>query len=266
MRKACWLLALLATVAGTAWARQELAPTTDNGPMGIKAEPPKPGKDGIYAAGPGIVLPIMITRATVAYPDNATPDVVNGVCQLSVVIGADGVPTDIEVETSHGAAFDAAAIDAVKQSKFEPGTLDGTPVPVRVDVRTRFFGNKRPAIQRIVGQFGPRGRLMSLNGGNGFASQPGPPLPYDKPPVATYAPAAEFTEQARAAKFNGVVLVSALVTVDGMPTDIKVMKSAGMGLDEKAVESVSQYRFKPATKDGAPVAARITVEINFRIN
>jgi len=61
------------------------------------------------------------------------------------------------------------------------------------------------------------------------------------------------------------VLISLLVGTDGLPTDLHVVKSVGAGLDEKALDSVSKYRFKPAMKDGNPVPARITVEVSFRL-
>jgi TonB family protein len=109
------------------------------------------------------------------------------------------------------------------------------------------------------------GGFSQSSGGSGWSAGPPPPRPWDKPPVALYAPAAQFSEQARAEKFQGVVLVSVLVTEEGLPTDVRVVKPVGKGLDEKAVEAVNQYRFKPATKDGVPVAARISVEINFRL-
>jgi periplasmic protein TonB len=59
--------------------------------------------------------------------------------------------------------------------------------------------------------------------------------------------------------------MSALVTEEGEPTDIRVERSAGMGLDENAVDCVSRYKFLPAMKDGAPVEARIMIEVNFRL-
>jgi TonB family protein len=255
MRRILWFVVLLALATGTAWAQLELPPSANDGPMNITPAPPKPDKDGAYSAGPGIVTPIVIDRAPVTYPPDAPEDDVNGVCVLSLVIDADGTPTGIQVVQSHGQAFDNSAIEAVKESKFQAGTLDGKPVPVRVEARVRFFADGRLTFPRIVTRFGPNGVFS----GNGARNRP-----YDKPPIATYAPPAEFSEKARKAKFNGVVIVSCVVTEEGLPTDVQVTKSVGMGLDEKAVESVSQFRFKPATKDGAPVAAKIFIEVNFR--
>jgi TonB family protein len=56
-----------------------------------------------------------------------------------------------------------------------------------------------------------------------------------------------------------------LVTEDGTPTDFRVEKSLGYGLDEKALQAAAKYRFKPAMRDGNPVSQRITVEMNFRL-
>lgn len=56
-----------------------------------------------------------------------------------------------------------------------------------------------------------------------------------------------------------------VVDANGIPQDIRVTRPLGMGLDEKAMEAVRQWRFKPAMKDGAPVAVAINVEISFRL-
>jgi TonB family protein len=52
---------------------------------------------------------------------------------------------------------------------------------------------------------------------------------------------------------------------DGDAHDIKVIRSLGLGLDEKAIEAVSQWKFKPGMKDGEPVNVAVTVEVTFRL-
>ncbi|MGA3370463.1 MAG: energy transducer TonB [Terracidiphilus sp.] len=265
MKNVGLVLALLALSAGAAWAQQELAPSTDSGPMNIKAEGPKPDKDGVYSAEPGIVPPFVTLPATAGYPAHAPADSINGWSLLSLVVGVDGVPANIQVVTSHGAAFDAAATDAIKQFKFEPGTLDGKPVPVRVYARTRFFADMRPAVTRILMRAGAGGGFSPLSPRNGGPPRPNRYRDYDKPPVPTKVGEPEYSDEARRAKIQGVVVVSVLVTEEGFPADPRVEKSLGHGLDEKALECVQEYRFKPAMKDGAPVEARIMMEINFRL-
>lgn len=85
-------------------------------------------------------------------------------------------------------------------------------------------------------------------------------------PIAINAPEAEFSDEARRAKYQGVCLVSLIVDAHGNPQNPRVVRPLGMGLDEKALEAVRQYKFKPAMKDGrTPVPVMITVEINFRL-
>ncbi len=85
-------------------------------------------------------------------------------------------------------------------------------------------------------------------------------------PVPLNSVEAEFSDEARRAKYQGVCLISMIVDTNGMPQNPRVVRPLGMGLDEKALEAVRKYRFKPALKDGkTPVPVMITVEVNFRL-
>jgi len=85
------------------------------------------------------------------------------------------------------------------------------------------------------------------------------------PPRPTYNPEPEFSEQARNVGYEGVCVLELVVDAEGMPRDIRVMHPAGMGLDDKAIESVRQWRFRPGLKSDTPVAVRINVEVNFHL-
>jgi len=84
-------------------------------------------------------------------------------------------------------------------------------------------------------------------------------------PKAIFAPDPEYSEEARKAKYQGVCVLSLIVGPDGKPRDIKVARSLGLGLDEKAIQAVNQWKFDPAQKDGKPVAVAINVEVQFRL-
>jgi len=84
-------------------------------------------------------------------------------------------------------------------------------------------------------------------------------------PKATYAPDPEYSEEARKAKYQGTVVLSLIVGADGVPRDIKVARSVGLGLDEKAIETVKTWKFDPGTKDGKPVATYATIEVAFHL-
>jgi TonB family protein len=84
-------------------------------------------------------------------------------------------------------------------------------------------------------------------------------------PRALYSPDPEYSEEARKAKYQGTVVLWVIVGPDGRPHEIRVQRSVGMGLDEKAIEAVRAWKFEPARKDGQPVAVQINVEVNFRL-
>jgi len=84
-------------------------------------------------------------------------------------------------------------------------------------------------------------------------------------PIPIYKPEPEYSEEARKAKFQGTVMLAIVVDTDGKAKNIQVVRSLGMGLDEKAVEAVAKWRFKPGYKDGRPVPVKANVEVNFRL-
>jgi len=85
------------------------------------------------------------------------------------------------------------------------------------------------------------------------------------PPKAIYSPEPEYSEEARKAKFQGTCVLWLIVGPDGRPRDIRVARTLGLGLDEKAIEAVKTWRFDPAKKDGKPVAVQVNVEVSFRL-
>lgn len=85
------------------------------------------------------------------------------------------------------------------------------------------------------------------------------------PPVAIHTVDPKYSKQARKARFSGQVVVSMIVGTDGEPHNVHILRGAGMGLDEEAMKAVEQYRFKPATQNGKPVAVYVNVEVNFQI-
>ena len=84
-------------------------------------------------------------------------------------------------------------------------------------------------------------------------------------PKAIFAPDPEYSEEARKAKYQGTCVLWLVVGPDGRPRDIRVSRTLGLGLDEKAIEAVKTWRFEPAMKDGRPVAVQINVEVSFRL-
>jgi TonB family protein len=84
-------------------------------------------------------------------------------------------------------------------------------------------------------------------------------------PVPIFKPEPEYSEEARKAKFQGTVLLSIVILPDGTTSNIRVVRPLGLGLDEKAIEAVRKWKFKPSLKDGRPVPVSAQVEVNFRL-
>jgi TonB family protein len=94
----------------------------------------------------------------------------------------------------------------------------------------------------------------ALRIGNGVS----PPVP-----VSSREPA--YTEEARRAKIQGTVSLSLVVDANGDPQNIRVVRSLDPGLDQKAIEAVREWKFKPGQKDGQPVAVIASIQVNFRL-
>jgi len=75
----------------------------------------------------------------------------------------------------------------------------------------------------------------------------------------------EYSEEARKAKYQGTVILYIQVDTSGRAVNMRVIHSLGLGLDEKALEAVRQWRFRPGQKDGKPVTVEATIEVNFRL-
>jgi protein TonB len=84
-------------------------------------------------------------------------------------------------------------------------------------------------------------------------------------PKLIYAVDPEFSDEARRQKYQGVVVLSIIVDAQGNPQRIRVIRPLGMGLDEKAVEAVKQYKFKPAMEGSKAVPVEINIEVNFQL-
>jgi periplasmic protein TonB len=97
------------------------------------------------------------------------------------------------------------------------------------------------------------GGLMSVGGGVSA-------------PAVLHAVQPEFSEQARQSNFQGTVSLQLIVDANGNPQNIRITRRLGMGLDEKAIEAVQQYKFRPAMYQGHPVAVQIVVDVEFHLH
>jgi len=166
--------------------------------------------------------------------------------------------------------------------KFDVPKLIQPPVPT-IDVQKDLVIPDNPTLPNIglskstnvTLASGGRGSGMGLGDGNGNGVGPGSGWNYGgglervggqvSAPIALFQPEAEFSDEARRAKYQGVCIVTLIVDAQGNPRNPRVVQPLGMGLDEKAIEAVLKYKFKPAMKNGKPVAVPVNIEVNFRL-
>jgi hypothetical protein len=209
----------------------------------------QPDKGDAYVEGPGVRVASLVHAIPAVLPDDPTLKGEKYVCTLLVVIGADGAVKQLAVANRAPSAFDKAAITAVRQSQFEPGSLSGTSVSTRLLIWVPFFGDDRPAIP--VG-----GPIISGKTPAGVKTL--------TPPVPENTPEARFSDAAlRAHIESGVVSFQVLVDENGKPRVLSLLAHAGWGLDENAFAAVREYRFKPATLSGIPVPFLMSIVVKF---
>lgn len=183
-----------------------------------------------------------------------------------------------------------SAIDAIRQWKFRPNEVKGEVTWSRVRALVRFNSDGTTAIDLapaiLADNFGDPGTPKSA--ATAFPRPSSSPAckPVTEPaqapmfvdgayvpyiggiggPKCVECPDPSYSDEARAAKVSGTVVLHFIVTEEGHATNIQVKRSLGHGLDEKAAEAVGNWRFKPAVgPEDKPVPVWTDVEVNFRI-
>jgi TonB family protein len=206
---------------------------------------------------------LVIANVTVA---DANGKIIEGLSANDFVVAEDGVAQAIRI-------FEFQKLDAPLQgtqgsvsSYYSLGyytanqSLDGKfrrieitckeDATAKLDYRAGYFVS-----QAFLGGIGGAGQ-------GGADSSIGPDITF---PVLLFKKDAAYSEEARKAKHSGFVVLNVEVDASGQPTNIQVNRSLGLGLDEKAIEAVSQWKFKPGMKDGKPVAVQAQVVVTFRL-
>jgi TonB family protein len=207
---------------------------------------------------------------------------------LSFLVDTVGAPRNIAFEEGAGGGLDAIAYKMVSSDRFKPALHRNSPVtvPMKDEIELQACLPKKkgsPADVQSVTPLSaqPMQKLMAMTLSQEqleFASFPtnslGSTEPFTKiketknsvsAPAPLNSIEALFSDEARRKGISGVCLVSLVVDTDGMPRNVRVIRTLGYGLDQKAVDAARRYRFKPAMRKGTPVPVLITVEVNFRL-
>jgi len=213
-----------------------------------------------------------------AYPLPAYQSLITGTVDIGLGISPKGEVANHRVLSGHPLLI-PAAVDAIRQWKFQPNMVEGEATWSRVRALARFNADGTTTVDLArafrADDFGDPDTPMTdpaVAMASTTAAVPRPtaalvcqsaqPLTH---PRAIYAPDPEYSNAARKAHLQGVVKLSIVVAADGTVHDVKVVRPLGKGLDEKAIEALRHWKFIPAMKNGQPVDVQLIVEVNFRI-
>ncbi len=189
------------------------------------------------------------------YPKSARRSSLQGAVSLRLTLNEKGHVTNVSV-LSGDPELAKAAVRSVREWRYVPYFRDGQPIQVTtmVTINFKLTDTGQPDISAAFAHYEGTERGPVFKVGNGVSA---PKVIHTEDPV--------YDEKARRDKYQGTCVLTLIVGSDGKPYNIRVARHLGEGLDEKAIEAVSLWRFSPATKDGKPVAVVINVEVQFRL-
>jgi TonB family protein len=228
---------------------------------GVIASPPMQGvshaaakekeefeKGAVVAKAKGAVKPpLRIKVVDPVYPEKARQAQVEGVVILEARTDERGNVEDVMVLRSVP-ALDQAAIDAVKQWKYEPMLVNGKPQKVVFDVTVRFMlkpGDKEQALDKFAqGAVKAEGTI--------------------EPPMLIKSVDPVYPPEARKAGVEGVVILSAKTDATGHVQDVMILRSVPL-LNQAAIDAVRQWVYEPYLQNGKPTPIVFTVTVIFKI-
>jgi protein TonB len=216
--------------------------------------------------GGNVQAPERIKYVPAVYPAIAKSAGVTGVVILEALVSPGGDVTDARVLKSIP-LLDHAALDAVRQWRYAPTTLNGVAVPVILTVTVNFSLSDQPA-QSVITNRTPVGSDMISSDALMSEWKGATPIRIGgeirAPERMKYVPPVYPTE-AQQARISGVVIIQAIIDENGDVAMSKVLKSIPL-LDEAALAAVSQWKYTPTLVNGVAVPVVMTVTVNFTLS
>ena len=199
----------------------------------------------IYRSGdPGVTSPTVVDQSLPSYTVDAMLAGIQGILRLQCVVNEDGTVREIRVVQPLFPSLDEEAVEKVKRWRFRPGTKDGQPVAVLLEIEHAFALRGKP---RSPGR-------VYVPGGQGVTA-----------PRVHREVKAVYPASLGRAPIGASVMVEVVVRPDGTVASPKAREPIAPELVVAALRAVLQWRFYPGWKDGKPVSTRVMVEVGFDV-
>ena len=189
-----------------------------------------------------VVAPSVVAYTTPPlYSDDARWHAIEGVVIAAAHIDGKGDVSDARITKGLGFGLDQNALVALRQWRFRPGTRDGEPVPMDVEIDIGFTLHNDAINAQIAND------MVSLVGPGITPPQVVRVTDFTLPRVGT----------------AGTVVLDVVLLEDGTPRIVRILRSLGANADDVAVRIFEQWRFSPAQRDGQPIKVRMNAEVTF---
>ena len=273
-----WGILILAA-SSTALAAGQQAATS------APAQPAKaqPERVKVYSEGPGVTPPLLLPLAPQPLATGRCQKKLEGTVVLSILVTGEGRARRVTFLQPTSNDLDILALRIASADRFTPGTHDGVAatfgralsISMKACVAEREDVSGKATVQYLL-KSQPVQSLGALPEAENTSLVGGPATNVESPeiqkvggpviaPRLIRAVDATYSDAARKARLQGVCLLSVIIDSNGMPREVTLKKALGLGLDEKAIEAIQHYRFKPALKDGTPVSVMMNIEIEFKL-
>ncbi len=232
----------------------------------------QPTAQTVYYAGPGVTAPEVL-QDSIAVSKPHRCEKLDGAVTLTAIVDVSGVPHDVKSFQENDALLGDFAVKLLEEERFKPGTYNGSPSPVAIEVTLVLRTCMRPAknaggaqialvlkaptAQWVAPRVASDDDMFSRSYAvGGRVSAPAP----------IFDPDPHFSTYGRKKRIQGICVLDLTIDANGIPQNVHVAKSLEPSMDQKAIEAVKTWRFKPALKDGTtPVPVAITVEVDFHL-
>jgi TonB family protein len=208
-----------------------------------------------------ISAPEAIFQPNPQYSKSARHKGIVGTCIIGATIDANGVPQNVHVVESLEPRLDHNSIEAINTWRFNPALQDGNvPVPFEITIAVTFWHEENMSLSFTTIVPKPSSTVVSSVPPSS-AKNISPPVPLNANEVQF-----EYSPYGQLAQITGLCVVAFIVDTNGIPQNVRVVKSLESSMDENVVAAVNELRFKPALKDGnTPVPAEVILPINFKL-